>query len=97
MTPLLRVTNKKMNTYMAKFAKTQEVFETKDVCGRFVIDALASCAFGVETGSFDGEDSEFVRHAKDTFDLDGSGIFKWLIGFLTPTIVKKAAAKMLQK
>ena len=64
------------------------------MCGRYVVDAIASCAFGVETGSFDDDDSEFLCHAMGSFKFDMTFILKFLIAPITPTIVKKAAAKL---
>ena len=59
--PLLQVINEKMNSYVSKFAESNEMFETKDLAGKFSVDGLASCAFGVETGSFEDGTSEFLR------------------------------------
>ena len=94
MTPLLQEINKKMNNYLSQLADSQEIFETKEVCGKFVLDGLASCAFGVETGSFD-DDSEFLSHAKKVFGgFSGFSFLKLLYLPLTPNIIKKAAAKL---
>jgi len=44
----------------------QEV-DLKDCFSRFSMDSLASCAFGVESGAFTDNESEFVQHAKNIF------------------------------
>lgn len=46
--------------------------ELKDVFGKFSMDTMASCAFGIEAGSFNvgsGDESEFVKYAKTIFTL----------------------------
>ena len=59
-------------------------FELKDVTGKFSLDALASCAFGINFNSFGGEKSAaFVDHASELFKQDIWGLlalFKFLPG-----------------
>ena len=62
MTPLLKVINEKMNGYVSKLANSDTMFETKDLAGKFSLEALASCAFGVDTGSLENKDSEFLLY-----------------------------------
>ena len=69
MAPLLREVNKKMNAYVSNLAENDKEFEAKDLTGKFSLDGLASCAFGVETGSFDDDNSEFLIHAKGAFGM----------------------------
>ena len=40
-------------------------FELKDLFGKFSLDSLAECAFGINPRSFEGKDSLFVRHAAE--------------------------------
>ena len=48
--------------------KIGEEFEQKDVFGKFSLDALASCAFGVDAQSFSNSESHpFVYHAAKLF------------------------------
>ena len=62
-----------MNTYVSKLAEENVEFEAKELTGKYSLDGLASCAFGVETGSFDDDNSEFLKHAKGAFGfLSGS-------------------------
>ena len=49
----------------------QGEFELKELTGRFSLDALASCAFGLDFDSFGGSTSNaFVEHAADVFQQD---------------------------
>ena len=58
------------------------MFEAKELAGKFSIDGLASCAFGVEAGSFDGEDSTFLRHMKGVFNFEKGFIVKIIYGII---------------
>ena len=92
MTPLLQAVSRKMHAHVLNLARTGEAFETKDLAGKFSLDGLASCAFGVETGSFDGTDSEFLYHSKNVFKFDGKIFFQMVLSQLfVPNIVKKIA------
>ena len=71
---------------LAEIEKKSEIgeFELKDVTGKFSLDALASCAFGIDFNSFGGaKSSAFVEHASQLFKQDIWGllaIFKFLPG-----------------
>lgn len=59
-----------MINYVTKLAENDIEFETRSsIAGKYSVDGIASCAFGVETGSFDDENSEFLRHAKGAFGI----------------------------
>ncbi len=42
-------------------------FDLKDHFGKFTMDTIASCAFGVDAGAFRDEGSEFVKYARMIF------------------------------
>lgn len=44
-----------------------EMFELKDMLGRFSMDTIASCAFGVDSESFSNPNSKFAEHARNIF------------------------------
>merc|ERR1719186_2019193 len=48
-------------------AKAGEDFELKEKCGKFSMDSIASCAFGVDPESFTNKDSVFVKNAARLF------------------------------
>ena len=93
MTHLLQAINKKMNVYVSKLADSTTVFECKELAGKYSIDGIASCAFGVDSGSFDEDESEFLYHGKKVFSLDNL-IFEFLVCIFTPTFLKKLTAKL---
>ena len=50
-----------------KKSKNNEMFEMKDMMGKFSMDSIASCAFGMDAQSFTNPKSEFVKMAKNIF------------------------------
>ena len=92
MLPLLQEINKKIENHIKEQSNSNENIELKDLMGKFSMDALASCAFGVDSGSFTAKnnDSEFVKQAKKVFDFTSpSAILQNLLAMFTPTSVKK--------
>ena len=83
-----------MYDHVLKLAQSEEAFETKDLAGKFSLDGLATCAFGVETGSFDEEEGEFLNHAKNVFKITKELLPRMILSTITPNIVKKAAASV---
>jgi cytochrome P450 len=52
---------------LARIAKSGEEMDLKGSFGKFSLDALASCAFGVDGESFTNDKSVFVKMAADIF------------------------------
>ena len=94
MTPLLKALTKKMNTYISDFAETQDMFETKDVCGKFSIDGLASCAFGVDAKTFEDGDSKFVYHSQEAFKFHTGAVLRFVLAAILPNSLKKIAVAL---
>ena len=69
MLPLLNEINEKIEKYIMIHSSTNEGLELKYLMGKFSMDALASCAFGVDSGSFTNENSEFIKAANKVFDF----------------------------
>ena len=83
-----------MDSHISNLARAGDPFETKELGGKFSLDGLASCAFGVETGSFDGKESEFLYHGKNVFKFDGIKFLKIVLGSMTPNFVKKVITNL---
>ena len=49
-------------------ADNEEEFELKEMLGKYSMETIASCAFGVDAQSFSDSQSQFVKHAKSMFD-----------------------------
>ena len=61
-----------MISHLSHSANEDEKINLKDMCGKYSMDTIASCVFGVDAGSFDpsNKESRFVRDAKSVMDLD---------------------------
>ena len=46
--------------------------ELKEIFGKYSLDSLASCAFGIDAESFTNRNSKFVEHAANIFTNKGS-------------------------
>ena len=92
MLPLLQEVGDKVEKHIEELSATNENIELKTLMGKFSMDALASCAFGVDSGSFTHTttDSEFVKQAKIVFDFASlKGFIYIMISIFTPKIVKQ--------
>ena len=76
MLPLLQDLNKQIVSYIVESSLSIEDFELKDLMGKFSMAALASCAFGVDSGSFTNKEkpSEFVENAQKSLKLEIFGL-----------------------
>ena len=69
MMPIIRQLNGKMEQHLSKHALSGEMLELKHYMGKYSMDALASCAFGVDAGSLSRDDeSDFIRYARKVFE-----------------------------
>ena len=56
---------------MGRAADLQTELDMKELCGKFSMETIATCAFGVSAETFSNDDSEFVRSAKAIFRRAG--------------------------
>ena len=59
--------SKDLTEEFGKAADGNYDLDMKDTLGKYSMDAVASCAFGVNAESFTNEKSLFVKHAKNVF------------------------------
>ncbi|KAK4303663.1 hypothetical protein Pmani_024333 [Petrolisthes manimaculis] len=59
-----------------------------DMFGRFTMDTIASCAFGIDCSSFVREKSEFVQMAETVFSTSFSGLVKMFIRMSLPRLAR---------
>jgi len=78
----IKETSQALADELSEKAKAGEEFELKGTFGKFSLDALASCAFGVDAQSFTNPKSVFVKHAADTFALSGWDNLMFMIRFI---------------
>ena len=74
----------KLMDSMDKYAENGQSFEAKDCVGRYSMDTIASCAFGVDAQSFSNSDSKFVTYAKNLFQQDFGQVMKLMMCMFVP-------------
>ena len=52
---------------MARAADSRTELDMKELCGKFSMETIATCAFGVNAETFSNSDSQFVQNAKTIF------------------------------
>ena len=67
---------------MDQCADEKEDFELKEVLGKYSIETLASCAFGVDAQSFSNDNSQFVANAKSMFDQTIYDMLKFVLAMI---------------
>ena len=82
MLAFVQETCKQMLKEFDKNAETNESFELKEVLGRYSMDTIASCAFGVDAQAFTNKDSIFVKHASRIFENTATDGIKFFLLFL---------------
>ena len=63
-------------------ADKNETFEVREILGKFSMDTIASCAFGVDAQVFANDKSDFVQHASQIFKTSASGALKAMLQLL---------------
>ena len=71
--------NRLMNA-LDKFANDGTNFEAKLLLGKFSMDTIASCAFGVDAKVYDDEASVFMQHSTALFKQTVSQVLKMVLG-----------------
>ncbi len=68
MKAMLVFMNETSNRLMTALSETKgSEFELKEMLGKFSMDTIASCAFGVDSQAFTSKDSRFVQYASALF------------------------------
>ena len=63
----IKDTSQLMANEMAKAADSETELDMKELCGKFSMETIATCAFGVNAETFTSDDSQFVQNAKAIF------------------------------
>jgi len=70
MMPLIKVLNSKIEDTFSEHAANGEMFELKNEMGKYSMDAIASCGFGVDAQCLGSKkDTIFVTSAKKLFEM----------------------------
>ena len=70
MIPILEGIADRLVEEIGGFADRGDMMELKEAFGKYSMDSIASCAFGVDAESFDNPQSKFVKNARDIFRSD---------------------------
>ncbi|KAK8741814.1 hypothetical protein OTU49_002420, partial [Cherax quadricarinatus] len=73
-------------SFSLKEAANKPFVDMKVNFGRFTMDSIASCAFGIECNSFKSEVSEFSKYADMFFTFSFSKLLKFTLFNMFPTI-----------
>ena len=72
-------TCKRLTDALDELAEKNEEFELKELLGKYSMDTIASCAFGVDSQAFTNKDSKFVDYAARIFQNNFSDGVKLLL------------------
>ena len=86
MFPLLCEKANQMVSFSLKQARNNISVDIKDVCGRYTMDAIATCAFGIEGNSFTDEKSVFAEKASTFLDFTGLRGLNWVFLIVLPKL-----------
>ncbi len=72
----MQETCKIMMTHIDKAIDAGEDFELKEMMGKYSMDTIASCAFGVDAQAYTNKDSKFVQYGSRIFEQKPSDFLK---------------------
>ena len=78
----MQETSNQLLNAIDKYAEDKEPFELKDILGKYSMDTIASCAFGVNAESFTNKNSKFVKFADRMFELTFTDVMKFILVML---------------
>ncbi|XP_069943186.1 cytochrome P450 3A41-like [Cherax quadricarinatus] len=81
-------------SFTLKEADQKPYVDMKDIFGRFSIDTIASCAFGIECNSFTNEEPEFAKRAATFFDSLLTRVIKFTLFSMYPRICNALGLKI---
>ncbi|XP_064122320.1 cytochrome P450 6k1-like [Macrobrachium nipponense] len=75
-----------LKAFCLKEATKNSYINVKKACGRFTIDTIASCAFGIECNSFEDEDAVFPAKVPPFFAAGPLRVLKFMVVAAFPFI-----------
>ena len=70
--------------HCAKFCENREYFDIKESFGRYTMDVISSCAFGIECSSLTQEKPIFAEKANEVFTMSFTKLIKFLCMLVLP-------------
>ncbi|KAK3883422.1 hypothetical protein Pcinc_012256 [Petrolisthes cinctipes] len=74
-------------------AQNNLLLDMKDKCGRFTMDTIASCAFGIEPKSITDEKPVFAQKADNFFSLSPYKLAQFIVMFMFPKLFNALGLK----
>ncbi|XP_069991154.1 cytochrome P450 9e2-like [Penaeus vannamei] len=88
MFPLVCEKADQLVSFCLKEARTKPFVDMKYNFGRFTLDTIASCAFGIECNSLVDEKPEFAKQVDSFFNISTGMILKFILLSLFPKLVE---------
>ncbi|KAK4327904.1 hypothetical protein Pmani_001654 [Petrolisthes manimaculis] len=76
-----------------KDAQNNLFLDMKDKCGRFTMDTIASCAFGIEPKSITNEKPVFAQKADNFFSMTPYKLVRFVLMFMFPKLFNALGLK----
>ncbi|KAK9496566.1 hypothetical protein O3M35_013155 [Rhynocoris fuscipes] len=76
-----------LTSILDKFSEKEDV-DLKDYLGRFAMDVIGSCAYGIDAKNLSEPDNEFRRMGKKSFEFDKTQMFKFALINCAPKLAK---------
>ncbi|CAK9809636.1 Cytochrome P450 9e2 [Anthophora quadrimaculata] len=74
--------------YIANNSRRGQVYDLKEIFGRYTNDIVATCSFGISVDSMNDPQNEFYAFAKETINFMSSLSLKFIVGKNFPTLSK---------
>lgn len=73
-------------SYLLRESEKHAFLDMKEKFGRFTMDTIASCAFGIECNSIENDDAEFPKKANAFFTMPLSRMMKFIFVIMFPKL-----------
>ena len=82
MVPFIDEIRNKLKTAIGHKIDNGEEIELREMLGKFSMDTIASCAFGVDAHSFEKQETNFVKNASSVFRRSASEGLKFFLALM---------------
>lgn len=94
-----------LEVYLKNLVEKGEPIECRELTGKYTMDVIGSCAFGIETKSLTEQNSEFHRIGRRIFEVTTKGILRfrlsqsapWLYRLLEPLLAETEVSDFITK
>ncbi|CAF4121234.1 unnamed protein product, partial [Rotaria magnacalcarata] len=76
---LMNETSDMYRDRLLEYADKQEIFNINELSGKYTLDTISSCLFGIETNSLKNENATLIKHLKKFFTIDFTNIFLYIL------------------